>query len=57
MAFLKGRIRFAKRYANLKEIAVAAAKTFVSEVRKQIYPGPEHCYNMHEGEYDKLVSL
>lgn len=57
LGFFERTPRFAKRYANLKEIAVAAAKTFVSEVRKQIYPGPEHCYNMHEGEYDKLVSL
>lgn len=57
LGFFERTPRFAKRYANLKEIAVEATKTFVSEVRKQIYPGPEHCYNMHEGEYDKLVSL
>jgi 3-methyl-2-oxobutanoate hydroxymethyltransferase len=57
LGFFERTPRFAKRYANLKEIAVEATNTFVSEVRKQIYPGPEHCYNMHEGEYDKLVSL
>ncbi len=57
LGFFERTPRFAKRYANLKEIAVEATKTFVSEVRKQIYPGPEHCYNMHDGEYDKLVSL
>lgn len=57
LGFFERTPRFAKRYANLKEIAVEATNTFVSEVRKQIYPGPEHCYNMHDGEYDKLVSL
>lgn len=47
--------RFAKRYANLKELAIEATTKFVNEVKNNIYPGPEESYNMLEGEYEKLV--
>lgn len=57
LGFFERTPRFAKRYANIKEIAVEATKTFVEEVHNQVYPGPEHCYNMREGEYEKLMSL
>ena len=37
--------RFAKRYASLREEIQGAAVTFMDEVRKGVYPGPEHCYD------------
>ena len=49
--------KFAKLYANVKEISVEAAKKFVQEVRDGTYPAPEHCYKMADGEYEKLQKL
>jgi 3-methyl-2-oxobutanoate hydroxymethyltransferase len=49
--------KFAKRYANVKEISVQAAKKFVQEVKDGTYPAPEHCYKMVDGEYEKLQAL
>ena len=46
--------KFAKRYADLKKIAVAATKEYVEEVISATYPGPEHSYSMKEGEAEKL---
>lgn len=36
--------KFVKQYANLREIALEAVKTFKKEVKEGIFPGPEHCY-------------
>ena len=36
--------KFVKRYAELGEQAVLAVQRYCSEVRSQIFPGPEHCY-------------
>ncbi len=49
--------KFAKRYANIKEASVKAAKQFVEEVKSGAYPAPEHCYKMVDGEYEKLQKL
>jgi 3-methyl-2-oxobutanoate hydroxymethyltransferase len=36
--------RFAKRFANLAELATSAVEAFVNEVRKGEFPGEEHTY-------------
>ena len=37
--------RFVKRYANLGDALLTAARTFGSEVRDGVYPDPEHSYS------------
>ncbi len=41
--------RFAKPYANLWQQASAAASAYIGEVRAQLFPGPEHCYDQKGG--------
>ncbi len=36
--------RFAKRFADLGDAAVAAVQAYVAEVRTGVFPGPEHAY-------------
>lgn len=36
--------KFAKRYANLREDALKAMKTYKDEVEKGLFPGEEHCF-------------
>ncbi len=44
--FTRGRIpRFVKRYANIGETLLEAAKTYREEVEAGIYPAPEHEYS------------
>jgi 3-methyl-2-oxobutanoate hydroxymethyltransferase len=49
--------RFAKRYGDLRTAAVKAASEFAAEVRSKAYPGPEHSYAMHPGEYERLLKM
>jgi 3-methyl-2-oxobutanoate hydroxymethyltransferase len=49
--------RFAKKYADIRTIAIAAGKEFVNEVIQGKYPGPQHSYSMKEGEYEKLITM
>ncbi|MDR1621850.1 MAG: 3-methyl-2-oxobutanoate hydroxymethyltransferase [Synergistaceae bacterium] len=49
--------KFAPRYADVRKISVDASKRFVKEVREGIYPAPEHCYKMVDGEYEKLLEF
>jgi len=37
--------KFAKRYANLKEIGVSAIRDYRTEVENGIFPGPEHSFS------------
>lgn len=37
--------KFVKRYASIREQIVAAATTYIDEVRTGTYPGPEHGYS------------
>lgn len=46
--------KFVKRYAMLGEQVVKAVGEFVSETKSVVFPAPEHCYKMREGEADKL---
>lgn len=49
--------KFVKKYANFRQIALAAVGQFVQECHDGTYPGPEHCYKMREGEEEKLLAL
>jgi 3-methyl-2-oxobutanoate hydroxymethyltransferase len=57
LGFFERTPKFAKRYENIKSIAVKATKEFVDEVRQLKYPGPEHSYTMLDGEYESLLEL
>src|SRR5450756_1647654 len=49
--------KFVKKYAHLAEEIKHAFSEFCTEVRSGAFPGPEHVYNMVEGEADKLGEL
>ena len=49
--------KFVKKYADVRTTSVNAAKQFVKEVKDGTYPGPEHCYKMADGEFEKLDEL
>ena len=42
--------RFAKPFAKLWQDALAAASTYVREVREGVFPAPEHCYREGRAE-------
>lgn len=46
--------RFVKRYAELADQAVGAIQAFVGEVQSGAFPAAEHCFQMSEGEDQKL---
>ena len=46
--------KFAKRYANLSEVATKAFLDFVQEVQKGKFPDADHSYKMKEEEIKKL---
>ena len=46
--------KFAKKYANLKEIMTNAISQYNVEVKEQIFPLPEHVFNLTKEEMDKL---
>ena len=44
--FTRGRIpKFVKRYAEIGDTLLEAAKTYVAEVAEGVYPAPEHEYS------------
>jgi 3-methyl-2-oxobutanoate hydroxymethyltransferase len=47
--------RFAKRFAEIGEGIVGAAKAFVSQVQNRDFPGPEHCYESSRRSKTKLA--
>ena len=46
--------KFAKRYANLSEVATKAFSDYVEEVQKGKFPDADHSYKMKEEEIKKL---
>lgn len=46
--------RFVKRYANLGDEIKSAFSTFFGEIRSGVFPAPEHCYGLREGERERL---
>ena len=49
--------KFVKRYAQLGEQSVQALQDYVKEVKEREFPREEHCYQMIEGEAEKLKKL
>ncbi len=46
---------FAKRYVDLSKIIKDAVARYAEEVRKGVFPGPEHYFTMKPGEAEKLA--
>ncbi len=46
--------KFVKKYANLGDEILKAMEAYAEEVRAATFPGPQHTYNMVEGELPKL---
>ena len=45
LGMVRGHVpKFAKRYAELGDLVVEAARAYVDEVRSHAFPGAEHCY-------------
>lgn len=49
--------KFAKRYANLAEIAVQAFEDYAQDVRSGAFPDSDHSYKMQDGEAQILENL
>jgi 3-methyl-2-oxobutanoate hydroxymethyltransferase len=49
--------KFVKRYAMLGDEIVKAVSAYVSEIKSGVFPGPEHCYKMKEGEMARLEQM
>ncbi len=49
--------KFAKRYANMSEVAVNAFSEFSKEVKEKIFPDRNHFYEMKAGEIQKLLKM
>jgi len=49
--------KFVKRYAELGEEMVKAFTAYKEDVKAGRFPQPEHCYNIPEEEFEKLLSL
>ena len=46
--------KFVKRYAELGKAMREAFIAYRKDVKEGIFPGPEHVYNMKQGELEKL---
>jgi len=46
--------RFVKRYAELGEAIVSAARAYKDDVESGAFPGPEETFTMTDEEFDKL---
>lgn len=49
--------KFAKRYLNLAELTRTALEAYRDEVIAGTFPGDEHCFDMPDGEAEKLKAL
>ena len=49
--------RFVKRYVTVGDDIVKAVGQFVEETKSGVYPGPEHCYKMKDGEMERLEAM
>jgi len=46
--------KFVKKYTNVAEQMRQAFQEYAQEVREGKFPTQEHCYNMKDGEPEKL---
>lgn len=49
--------KFVRRFADIGQAAEAGVNAYAEAVRGREFPGPEHTYEMHEGEWEKFISL
>jgi len=49
--------RFVKRFGEVGEAVLNAAKAYVDEVRDGTFPGPEHCFTMSDEEKERLKDM
>ncbi|KIM30158.1 hypothetical protein M408DRAFT_66801 [Serendipita vermifera MAFF 305830] len=49
--------KFVRRFAELGEAAEAGIQAYAEAVRGRQFPATEHTYEMHDGEWEKFVSL
>jgi len=49
--------KFVKRYAAVGDEIVKAVSAYVSEIKTEVFPAPEHCYKMKEGEMARLEEM
>jgi len=56
-AFDSFKPKFAKRYANLADIATKAFTDYAADVRAQAFPDDEHSYKMKSGESERLAAM
>ena len=49
--------KFVKKYATMGEDVIKYVGDYVSEIKSGVFPGPEQCYKMREGEAEKLEAL
>jgi 3-methyl-2-oxobutanoate hydroxymethyltransferase len=48
--------RFAKRYGEVKAQMVAGVAEYAAEVRRRVFPGPEHAYSIDDDELERFVA-
>ena len=49
--------KFTKRFARLTEVAVAAIREYVGEVKQGRFPDEDYTYGVNEAEYEKFLDL
>jgi 3-methyl-2-oxobutanoate hydroxymethyltransferase len=49
--------KFVRRFAEIGQSAEAGVNAYAEAVRGREFPAPEHTYEMHEGEWEKFLSL
>jgi 3-methyl-2-oxobutanoate hydroxymethyltransferase len=49
--------KFVKKYANLADDIKQAFAEYIKEVKSGEFPGPEHAYNMREGELERFEEI
>jgi len=46
--------KFVKRYADLSDVIQNVVTEFIDEVHSEVFPGPEHTYNLEKGALKKV---
>ncbi len=47
--------KFLKKYANVYETVIQSGKAYIDDVKKSVYPTPEHSYEISEEEYKLFI--
>jgi 3-methyl-2-oxobutanoate hydroxymethyltransferase len=49
--------RMAKVYGNAGEVILNGLKSYVQEVKEQVFPAPENYFGMKDEEYEELKKM